>query len=91
MSMSKTEEVFTDRIFEMMKDNSCTMKEALEWDFEAFDFDIRGMDADLLEDEFNFYLAKNGVYNREVVAFYTDVMCSKVADYGLRKRKVSAK
>lgn len=89
MNMSKTEKVFADRILDMMEDNSCTMKEALEWDFEAFDFDIRGMDADLLEDEFNFYLAKNGVYGRGIVEFYTDVMCHKKQDFALRK--VSAK
>jgi hypothetical protein len=89
MNMTKTENVFANRILDMMEDNSCTMKEALEWDFEAFDFDIRGMGADLLKDEFNFYLAKNGVYNRGIVEFYTDVMCHKTQDFALRK--VSAK
>jgi hypothetical protein len=87
-NMTKAENVFANRILDMMEDNNCTMKEALEWDFEAFDFDIRGMDQDLLEDEFNFYLVKNGVTNQNIIKFYTEVISGQTQDFGLRKEKV---
>ena len=47
--MTGPETLFADRILGMMEDNQCTMKEALEWDFESFGFDIRNMDRDLLQ------------------------------------------
>ena len=86
--MTKAEKIFNERIMGMMVDNQCTMKEALEWDFEAFEFNIQNMDRDLLKDEFMFYMFKNGIsVDSELVPFYTSVILGE-QDYGLRKDKV---
>lgn len=86
--MSKAESIFNERIIGMMRDNQCTMKEALEWDFEAFEFKLQNMDRDLLRDEFVFYLVKNGIaVDSQLVTFYTSIILGG-QDFGLRKDKV---
>lgn len=86
--MNDPEKMFNQRIVDMMMDNQCTMREALEWDFESFEFDIRGMDRDMLKDEFMFYLAKNMIpLDSELIPFYTSIILGD-QDFGLRKDKV---
>lgn len=83
------ESVFNKRIIDMMREYKCTMKEALEWDFEGFEFDIRNMDKDLLKDEFNFYLIKNGIsYDSDLIPFYTSII---LGEQNFRLKKITVK
>lgn len=82
------ENVFNKRIMDMMSEYQCTMREALEWDFEGFEFDLRGMDKDLLKDEFKFYMVKNYIpLNSDLIPFYTSIILGE-QDFGLKKDKV---
>lgn len=86
--MSTPESQFNTRILGMMKDYQCTMQEALTWDFESFEFDIRGMSVELLTDEFHFYLVNNGLDPMgDSITFYTNIILGK-QNFVLKKAKV---
>lgn len=86
--MTNPESQFHARILGMMKDYQCTMQEALSWDFEGFEFDMRNMSKELLIDEFHFYLVNNGFDPMsDSITFYTDIILGK-HNFVLKKAKV---
>ena len=86
--MTDNETKFSMRIMGMMQDYQCTMQEALIWDFESFEFDIRKMGRDLLKDKFQFYLLLNGIDpNSDLIPFYTDIILG-IQNFAFRKAKV---
>lgn len=73
--VTESEKTFHTRIMGMMQDYNCSMSTALEWDFEAFEFNISWMDTDTLRDEFIFYLTLNGIkLDSPILQFYTGVI-----------------
>ena len=64
-----------NRILDMMNDYSCSMKEALEWDIESFEYDLRGLNKQSLKVVTQLYLLRNGYeLCNDHIEFYTSVM-----------------
>lgn len=85
---------FSSRIIGMMRDNQCTMVEALLWDFESFGYnaseDYYNHGSAYIESNFLKYLQDNGV-NEATRSFYLHVFMGREPDYGLRRINNNAK